>query len=132
MPIIAVAEIQADRGLVAPLPQVIMPHQPIEIDRARNTDVAGEVRHLGNSAQDRLQIANDGIRPLHGRRLVQVDDQQQLVLVIERKHFQRHHAEDAESSGRQGQQRGGQEHAYRAQARFEQRDHQRPKDALQK
>ena len=46
-------EVDPDLGLVRHLPQVVVPHQAVEIDRAGDADVAGEVgdlRHLARYA----------------------------------------------------------------------------------
>ena len=67
-----------------------MAHQAVEVDRAGQADVAGVVGDLGHLRQLGLEVAHGGVGALQGRALVEVEHQQQLVLVVERQHLQRH------------------------------------------
>jgi len=75
--------------LIPAPPEVVMSHQPVEVDGAVSPDITLEVLDLGHGEQLRLEGPHNGIRCLERRPLGHVDDQLQLVLVVEGEHLHR-------------------------------------------
>ena len=91
-------------GHVVALAQVVVPHQAVEVHRRGQPDVAGVVGHLGHAGQVGLELADGGVGAFQRGALVEVQHQQQLVLVVERQHLQRHAAHGGQAHRPDGQQ----------------------------
>ena len=92
-------------GVVRLLAQVVVPYQAVEVDRAGQADVTHIVGNLGNLSHGGLEFAQGGIGSFERGPLLEVQHQQQLVLVVEREHFQGHHAHGRQA-GRGGREQG--------------------------
>ena len=91
-PVLLARQIDPHLGHVVALAEIVVPHQPVEIHRRGQPDVAGVVGDLGHAGQVRLELAHGGVGAFQRRALVEVEHQQQFVLVVERQHLQRHAA----------------------------------------
>ena len=68
-------QIDAQFRKLRSLPQVVVSHETIEVDRPRLSDVAGEVGDFGHARQGLLKFQSDGVGPLQRRSLVQIEQQ---------------------------------------------------------
>ena len=98
---------QADAHIrhIGPLPQIIMPDQPIEIHGRCRPDRRGEVRHFRDRPEQRLDLPHHCIRPLQRGRLRQIHHNLELILVIEGQHLEWHQAGQGQDKGT-GKQKG--------------------------
>ena len=76
--------------------QVILAHQPVEVDRGGGAGVGLVIGHLGYGGQVIAEFVENRRRLFHRRARGHVDDDLELGLVVERQHLQLH-----ESDGRQ-------------------------------
>jgi len=102
-------QVHLDICEVAPLAQVIVAHQAVEVERGAATDVALEIGHLRHGPQGVPHLPDDPGGLLQGGAVRCVDDHLQLVLVVEGEHLHRNPPEEDQGAGEE------QEHHHRCQ-----------------
>jgi len=107
-------------------------HEAIEVDRTRDTRVAREVDDLRLSRDRPLEPGHHGSRSLERRAFVHVDEQEELVLVVEWQHLQRHEAEGAHSRRSHGGHGRDHEECDTDGSTLHERQHERPEEPVEK
>ena len=85
-----VDQVDLDVALRGQLAQVVLPHQAVEVDRARDAGVGLVVLHFRHDRDPGRHFAQHARRPLQRRAGRHVDDHLELRLVVERQHLQHH------------------------------------------
>ena len=123
-------QVDADVAGVRALAQVVMPDQPVEIDRRADADRRGEIDHFRLGAEVFLDLLRDAVGGFQRRRFRHVDDDLELVLVVERQHLQRNQAGRGQHDGEDEQTAHDQQHGDALFARIDQRAHDAVVDSV--
>jgi len=103
VPLMLVHQVDLDVAEFRPGAQVVLPHQPVEVDRRRGAGIDLVVGHLGQRRDLRGEFLQDATRLLERGSLRHVDDDLELGLVVEGQHLHHdplHHDErDRENDG---------------------------------
>ena len=99
--VVLVDQVDLQVAILRRLPQVVLPHQAVEVDRRGRARIALVVGHLGNRGHVRAQRAQRGGGVLHRRARRHVDHDLEFRLVVERQHLQHHPLHDGEQQRQQ-------------------------------
>jgi hypothetical protein len=83
-------QIDLDVAELGALPQVILAHQTVEIDRCGSSGISLVVAHLGHALDYMRQLIQQARRGLDGRTLRELGDYLELRLIVEGKHLEHH------------------------------------------
>ena len=86
--LVLVDEVDLQIAVLGQLPQVVLPHEAVEVDRRRGAGVALVVGDLGHRRDVRAHRAQHGGGALDRRSGGHVDDDLELGLVVERQHLE--------------------------------------------
>ena len=92
-------EVHLEVGPARALPQEVVAHEAVEVERRGRARVDLHVRHLGDGGQVAVHPARRLQRDLQGRAHVLVDEHLQLALVVEGQHLHAHGAQAHRGQG---------------------------------
>ncbi len=129
--VLLAGQVDSQLGHVVALPQVVVPHQTVEVHGGSQPDVARVIDHLGYACQVRFKVARRRVAAFERRAFVEIQDEQQFILIVERQHLERHAPQGSKTHGSKRQHDYAQQEGPGDQSRMQQWRHERIEELVQ-